>query len=110
MAYTQSTTQGNTAMELKSAKHKAIKAMLNGDRAPKGIGERDAKKVRHMLSVLSAAKTLQEVSASFPGWRLHPLSGPMQGHWSLDVTGNWRLTFRMDRPGEITELDFRDTH
>lgn len=97
-------------MELKSAKHKAIKAMLAGQNSPKGMGERDAKKVRHMLTVLAGAANLQDVAKAFPGWRLHPLSGPLQGHWSLDVTGNWRLTFRMDRPGEITELDFRDTH
>lgn len=97
-------------MELKSANHKAIKAMLKGDFRPKGLGARDAGRIGHMLTVLAAADTLQQVAQSFPGWRLHPLSGPLQGHWSLDVTGNWRLTFRMDQPGVITELDYRDTH
>lgn len=97
-------------MQLKSAKHKAIKAMLAGDFRPKGLGARDAGRIAHMLTILAGADSLQQVSASFPGWRLHPLSGPLQGHWSLDVTGNWRLTFRMDQPGVITDLDYRDTH
>lgn len=97
-------------MELKSAKHKSIKAMLAGQTAPKGLGARDARLIAERLSALAAAASLEEISRSFPGWRLHPLKSPLQGHWSIDVTGNWRLTFRHDRPGEITELDYRDTH
>lgn len=97
-------------MQLKSAKHKAIKAMLAGKDRPKGLGTRDAELIHLRLSALAAADHLQEVAKSFPGWRVHPLSGPFQGFWSIDVTGNWRLIFRMDRPGEITELDYRDTH
>jgi len=28
-----------------------------------------------------------------PSWRLHPLDGDLEDHWSVDVSGNWRLTF-----------------
>jgi proteic killer suppression protein len=28
-----------------------------------------------------------------PGWDLHPLQGNLSGHWSVKVSGNWRLTF-----------------
>lgn len=97
-------------MQIKSAKHKALKAMLAGKDRPKGIGARDADLIRQRLSILSAADTLKEVTDSFPGWRVHALVGPMQGHWSIDVTGNWRLTFKMDAAGNITDLDYRDTH
>lgn len=97
-------------MELKSAKHKAIKAMLKGDDRPKGLNKRDAEAIRQRLTILAAADGLQQVATSFPGWRLHPLKGPLAGEWSIDVTGSWRLTFRMDQPGVITELDFKDTH
>lgn len=97
-------------MQLKSAKHKAIKAMLAGDFRPKGLGARDAGRIGHMLTVLAAADNLEQVARSFPGWRLHALKPPLDGFWSLDVTGNWRLIFRMDAPGEISELDYKDTH
>lgn len=97
-------------MELKSANHKAIKAMLKGDASPRGLGQRDAKLIRQRLTILESADNLQQVAKSFPGWRLHPLSGPLAGNWSIDVTGNWRLIFRMDRAGVITELDYTDTH
>jgi toxin HigB-1 len=97
-------------MELKSAKHKAIKAMLAGVDHPKGMGARDADLIRLRLSALAAAANLQEVTQSFPGWRVHALKGPFAGFWSIDVTGNWRLIFRMDRAGVLTDLDYRDTH
>lgn len=97
-------------MELKSAKHKAIKAMLAGNDRPKGLGSRDADRIRQQLTMLAASDNLEQVAKSFPGWNLHPLKGPLAGNWSLDVTGNWRLIFRMDQPGVLTDLDYRDTH
>ncbi|WP_425429369.1 type II toxin-antitoxin system RelE/ParE family toxin [Desulfomicrobium apsheronum] len=29
----------------------------------------------------------------FPGAGLHPLQGNLTGHWSVRVSGNWRVTF-----------------
>jgi toxin HigB-1 len=44
-----------------------------------------------------------------PGWRLHPLKGNLEGHWSVAVSGNWRLTFRFE--GEDAALvDYQDYH
>jgi plasmid maintenance system killer protein len=31
---------------------------------------------------------------SWLGYKLDPLKGDMQGHWSVWVNGNWRVTFR----------------
>jgi proteic killer suppression protein len=40
-----------------------------------------------------------------PGWKPHQLSGGRKGTWSLAVTRNWRITFRIDRAeGEIFDL------
>lgn len=97
-------------MELKSAKHKAIKAMLDGKMNPKGLNKRDAKLIAARLTVLANADNLPQVTKAFGGWRVHVLSEPLAGWWSIDVTGNWRLIFRMDQPGVITDLDYKDTH
>jgi proteic killer suppression protein len=44
-----------------------------------------------------------------PAWRLHALSGDLAGHWSVLVSGNWRLTFRF--VGKDAELvDYQDYH
>jgi toxin HigB-1 len=46
-----------------------------------------------------------------PSWRVHQLTGDRKGTWSLTVTRNWRLTFRIDRTeGEILDLDYEDYH
>ena len=44
-----------------------------------------------------------------PLWKAHILTGDRKGTWSLTVTRNWRLTFRIaDR--EIIELNLEDYH
>jgi len=44
-----------------------------------------------------------------PGWKLHPLTGNLAGHYSVTVNGNWRLTFAFE--GEDVELvDYLDYH
>lgn len=46
---------------------------------------------------------------NLPGWRLHPLTGGLAGHWSVWVNGNWRLTFRFD-DGDAELVDYLDYH
>jgi toxin HigB-1 len=39
------------------------------------------------------------------------LTGDRKGTWSLFVTKNWRMTFRIDRQEiEIIDLDYEDYH
>ena len=48
---------------------------------------------------------------SIPGWKAHLLSGDRKETWSLFVTRNWRMTFRVDRDEiEIVDLDYEDYH
>lgn len=96
-------------MELKSAKHKAIRAMLEG-KSPKGLDPKAAKKIALQLSALQAAASIYAVQ-TVPGWNLQEKTGPMAGKWSMWVTGNWRLTFRLESPtGAVIDLDFEDYH
>ena len=44
-----------------------------------------------------------------PSWKGHRLTGDRKGTWSLFVTKNWRMTFRIDWD-EIVDLDFEDYH
>jgi proteic killer suppression protein len=46
-----------------------------------------------------------------PGWKAHQLAGDRKGRWSLFVTKNWRLTFRVAADEiEIVDLDYEDYH
>jgi len=72
-----------------------------------GIQPHHAGKLRVMLSMLDSAKHPDDMNAA--GWRLHPLTGNLAGHYSVTVNGNWRMTFNFK--GEDTELvDYQDYH
>lgn len=46
-----------------------------------------------------------------PAWKPHLLTGDRKGTWSLYVTRNRRLTFRVDTAqGEIQDLNLEDYH
>lgn len=61
-----------------------------------------------MLTALEEAENVAELE-TIPGWRLHPLKGDRKGVWSLTVTRNYRLTFRVER-SLISEIDLEDCH
>ncbi|HEY6247469.1 MAG TPA: type II toxin-antitoxin system RelE/ParE family toxin [Pyrinomonadaceae bacterium] len=44
-----------------------------------------------------------------PAWRLHRLSGDLANHWSIDVSGNWRVTFTFQGQDAIL-VDYQDYH
>jgi toxin HigB-1 len=50
-------------------------------------------------------------SRSLPTWKVHTLTGDRKGTWSLSVTRNRRLTFRIDiAEREICDLNLEDYH
>ena len=44
-----------------------------------------------------------------PGYRLHPLKGNLKGYWSISISGNWRVTFRLE-DGDAYDVDLTDYH
>ncbi len=44
-----------------------------------------------------------------PGFRLHPLKGKQKGLWAIDVSGNWRVTFRFQE-GNVYDINYEDYH
>jgi toxin HigB-1 len=86
--------------------HKGLKALFEtGSKA--GIQPAHAAKLRRQLAQLEQAESAQDMNV--PGWRLHPLTGDLAGHWSVWVNGNWRLTFRFE-DGDAELVDYRDYH
>jgi proteic killer suppression protein len=72
-----------------------------------GIQAKHASKLRLQLFALDNARQPEDMNA--PGWKLHPLSGELKGHWAVGVSGNWRLTFRFE--GEDAALvDYQHYH
>ena len=44
-----------------------------------------------------------------PGFRLHALKGRLKGHYTVSISGNWRVTFRFEY-GEAADVDYVDYH
>jgi len=61
-----------------------------------------------MLTALEEAENITELG-TISGWRLHPLKGDRKGVWSLTVTRNYRLTFKVEG-STVSEIDFEDYH
>ena len=91
---------------IKTFRHKGLEAFfLTGSK--KGIQPHHASKLQLQLATLDNATGPDDMNS--PNWRLHPLSGELDGHWAIWVNGNWRLTFRFD--GTDAELvDYQDYH
>jgi len=96
-------------MQLTRFRHKGLR-LLHEDGNAKGVQPAMADKLRKLLFALETADDLDQVSR-FPGWKLHPLKGDLEGFWSLTVTGNWRLIFRYDEEtNTASDMDLIDYH
>jgi proteic killer suppression protein len=67
-------------------------------------------KIRNIVSFLQDMGQESELRTA-PSWKAHQLTGERKGTWSLFVTRNWRITFRIDQDViEIIDLDYEDYH
>ena len=91
---------------IKSFKHNGLKKLFEkGDR--RRVNPQHADKIERILDRLDASFGAQDMN--LPGYRLHRLKGDLEGHWSVMVSGNWRVTFRFDGP-DVYDVDYIDYH
>lgn len=91
---------------IKSFRDKGVEQFFKtGSRA--GIQPKHAEKLRKQLFALDNATRPEDMNA--PGWRLHSLRGDLEGHWSVDVSGNWRLTFTFQGKDAVL-VNYQDYH
>jgi proteic killer suppression protein len=89
--------------------HKGLKK-LYADDATKGVPADTVDKLRKMFAFLDDMDDPEELRA-LPSWKVHTLTGDRKGTWSLSVTANRRLTFRIDTAErEIYDLNLEDYH
>jgi toxin HigB-1 len=96
-------------VKIRNFAHKGLERLYtraDGRRLPPQCAD----KLRKMLGFLEAMHDVEELR-SLTAWRPHVLSGERRRVWSLTVTRNWRLTFRIDTvERELFDLDFEDYH
>jgi len=91
---------------IKSFAHKGLEDLFYKG-STKGIQTQHADKLRRLLDRLDAASVVQDMD--YPGSGLHQLKGDLKHHWSVKVSGNWRVTFRFE-DGDAYIVNYQDYH
>ena len=91
---------------IKSFKHKGLQKFYETG-ITSGIQPTHKDKIRIRLAALDTATILDDMN--IPGFRLHPLKGDMKGLWAIDVSKNWRITFRFV-DGDVFIVNYEDYH
>lgn len=95
-----------TLRVIRGFRHRGLERFFStGSKA--GIQPKHASKLRLQLFALDNATHTGDMNA--PGWRLHPLAGRLRDHWSVMVSGNWRLTFKFEGK-DATLVNYQDYH
>ena len=96
-------------MKIRNFLHKGLKK-LYADESAKGVPAESADKLLKMFAFLDDMEDADELRA-LPSWKAHILTGNRKGMWSLSVTANRRLTFRIDTvEREICDMNLEDYH
>ncbi len=96
-------------MRIRNVVHKGLRRFIDTDDIS-GLQPSVVEKIRRMVSFLQDMEHETELRAT-AGWKAHMLGGDRKGTWSLFVTKNWRMTFRIDAGEiEIIDLDYEDYH
>jgi proteic killer suppression protein len=91
---------------IKTFRHKGLERFFReGSKA--GIQSKHEKRLRLQLGRLDAARSAAEMN--LPGWRWHPLTGDLKGHWAVWLDENWRLTFSYEGADAVF-VDYEDYH
>ena len=96
-------------MKIRSFAHRGLKRLYTEDRV-KSMPPDTVDKLRKMFAYLDNIEDPAELRA-LPAWKIHTLTGDRKGTWSLTVTRNRRLTFRIDTVElEICDVNLEDYH
>jgi len=92
---------------IRSFQHKGLELFYRtGKRS--GINSHHGDKLRIQLTALEAAESVEDLRAPL-SWRLHALTGKLEGFYSLTVNANWRIIFRFNGV-DVELVDYLDYH
>ncbi len=86
--------------------HKGMKRLFEKDTAS-GVRADQSARIRDVLAHLDRAEAPTDLD--LPGYRLHALKGRLKSHWSVTISGNWRIVFGFEN-GDAFDVDLVDYH
>ena len=96
-------------MRIRNIIHKGLRRLVEDDDRS-GIQPELVEKLGRMVAFLQDMQDENQLH-QVPLWKAHLLTGNRKGTWSLFVSKNWRLTFRIEKTEiEIIDLNYEDYH
>lgn len=95
-------------MQIDSIRHKALRQFAETGKA-KGLPGALIGRITNILAYIDAIATEDELLVP-PNFSAHRLTVDRTGTWSLTLTRNWRLTFRINAVLGIEDMDLEDYH
>ncbi|HYG25299.1 MAG TPA: type II toxin-antitoxin system RelE/ParE family toxin [Caulobacteraceae bacterium] len=91
---------------IRSYRHKGLRRFAETGDASK-LSVRNTARIARLLASLEASVTPEGMNV--PGYRFHALRGDRAGRYSVDASGNWRITFGWDGQHAV-DVDLEDYH
>ena len=91
---------------IKKFKHKGLRKLFESGEAS-GIQPQHTTRLRQILALLETAESIGDMD--LPGLNLHELKGQRKGTYAVNVSGNWRVTFKIVN-GDIFDVNYEDYH
>lgn len=90
---------------IRTFRHRGLKLLYQGD--PSKVRADQVRRIADVLAHLDRARHPSDLN--LPGYGLHPLKGDLKGMWSVVISGNWRIVFRI-ADGDAYDIDLVDYH
>lgn len=91
---------------IRNFKHKGLKQLFEKG-TKSGVNVQHVRRLKMILALLETAESIEDMD--LPGLKLHELKGKRKNIWSLKVSGNWRVTFRLEK-GDALDINYEDYH
>ncbi|HTR01458.1 MAG TPA: type II toxin-antitoxin system RelE/ParE family toxin [Candidatus Acidoferrum sp.] len=91
---------------IRSFRHKGLERLFRHDDA-RGVPPQFLQRLDRLLDLLDSAERPDDMN--LPGCRFHALKGERKGTYAVNVSGNWRLTFRFVDT-DAFHVDLEDYH
>ncbi len=91
---------------IQTFKHRGLKRLYeHGDWSKVRAEQAD----RIALALADIDDAIKPADLNLPRYRLHPLKGNLKGFWSISISANWRIIFRL-KEGDAYDVDLVDYH
>ncbi len=91
---------------IRDFRHRGLKQLFESGISV-GVNPQHVPRLRRILALLETAETLHDMDLA--GLNLHELKGERKGTWSVKVSGNWRVTFKI-KQGDAIDINYEDYH